>query len=83
MVVLPGGRPKTLRDINGPSNAIVATCLGRMVNWWKLAEAVLQTEFPGWGLLLQFTAFHAPRDLAISPNTRGQVQTCADVFGLD
>ena len=43
MVVLTGRRPKTLGDINGPSDQIVATCLGRMVNWWKLVEAVLET----------------------------------------
>ena len=52
MVALTGGRPKTLGDINGPSNETVATCLGRMVNWWKLAETVLQTYFPDWSLLL-------------------------------
>ena len=71
-IVVSGGRPKTLGDINGPSKQIVATCLDRMVNWWKLVEAVLETEFPDWDLLLQFTAFHVPRDLATSPTTRGQ-----------
>ena len=67
MVVLSGGRPKTLGDINGPNNATVATCLGRMVNWWKLVEAVLRTEFPDWGLLLQVTACHVPRGLGHQP----------------
>ena len=83
VVVLAGGRLKTLGDINGPSDETVATCLGRMVNWWKLAEAVLETEFPNWGLLLQFTAFHVPMGLATNPNTRGQLQTLSNGFGLD
>ena len=38
--------------------------------------------FPDWGLLLHFTAFHVPSDVATNP-TRGQVQTLANVFGLD
>ena len=61
----------------------MATCLGRMVNWWKLVEAVLETEFPDWDLLLQFTAFHVPSDLATSPATRGQLQTLSNAFGLN
>ena len=68
MVMLTGGRPKTLGDINGPSNETVATCLGRMVNWWKLVEAVLETEFPGWDLLLQVTAFQCPKRLGHQPH---------------
>jgi hypothetical protein len=53
-----------------------------VVNWWKLAGAVLET-FPDWDLLLQFTAFHVPSDLATSPTTRGQLQTLSNAFGLD
>ena len=57
LVTLSGGRPKTLGDASGPDKDIVARCMGRMVNWWRLAEAVLQTEFPDWDLRLQFQAF--------------------------
>ena len=42
LVLLSGGRPKTLGDINGPNDSIVARCLGRMANWWSLADAVLR-----------------------------------------
>ena len=83
MVVLSGGRPTTLKDIDGPIASIVATCLGRMMNWWKLVETVLQTEISDWGLLLQFTAFHTRLDLAINHKARGQLQTLSDAFGMD
>ena len=56
-----------LGDISGPHNANVATCLGRMVNWCKLVEAVLQAEIPYSDLLLQFMAFHFRRGLALKP----------------
>ena len=62
LVVMSGGRPKTLGEAGGPSKDIIARCMGRMVNWWRLAEAVLATEFPDWDLLLQFDAFNVPRD---------------------
>ena len=66
LVTLSGGRPKTLGDTDGPHQDIVARCLGRMVNWWRLAEAVLETEFPEWDLLMQFQAFRVPRNLVIT-----------------
>ena len=54
-----------------------------MVSWWKLAEAVLETELPDCILLLQFRTFHVPSDLATNPTTRGQLQTLSNAFGLD
>jgi hypothetical protein len=83
LVLLSGGRPKTLGDVSGPSDSMVARCLGRMTNWWKLAEAVLRAEFPDWDLLLQFSAFHVPRDLAISEGTLNQMRKLSDFLGLD
>jgi hypothetical protein len=83
LVTLSGGRPKTLGDADGPSQDIVARCLGRMVNWWRLAEAVLQTEFPDWDLLVQFQAFRVPRDLVINCQTRDQLLRLSANFGLD
>ena len=65
-----GGRPKTLGDASGPSQDIAVRCMGRMVNWWQLAEAVLQAEFPDWDLLLQLQAFRAPRGLSVNSHTR-------------
>ena len=53
------------------------------MNWCKLAATVLQTEVPGWDLLLQFTAFHVPMDLANNPNTNIHLQTLSYAFGLD
>jgi hypothetical protein len=83
LVLLSGGRPKTLGDVNGPSDATVAKCLGRMANWWKLAEAVLRTEFPDWDILLQFTAFRVPRELATSANTCQQLGRLSEFLGLN
>ena len=53
-----------------------------MVNWRKLIEAVLQPEFPDSDLLLQFTACHVPKDLAINPTTRGQFEKLSHACGL-
>ena len=83
LVTLSGGRPKTLGDTTGPSQDIVARCLGRMVNWWRLADAVLQTEFPDWDLLLHFQVFRVPRDLLINNHTRDQLLRLSANFGLD
>ena len=83
LVVLTGGRPKTLGDMSGPSDAVVAKCLGRMANWWKLAESVLRSEFPDWDLLLQFSAFNVPRDLATSADTLKQLRCLSNFLGLD
>ena len=47
-----------------------------------MAEAVLQTEFPDWGLLLQLQAFRAPRDLGVSSHTRDQLLHLSAAFGL-
>jgi len=83
LVTLSGGRPKTLGDASGPDKDIVVRCMGRMVNWWRLAEAVLQTEFPDWDLLLQFQAFRVPRDLSVSSHTRDQLLRLSAAFELD
>ena len=83
LVTLSGGRPKTLGDTDGPRQDIVARCLGRMVNWWRLAEAVLETEFPEWDLLMQFQAFRVPRNLVIDSQTRDQLLRLSANFGLD
>jgi len=83
LVMLSGGKPKTLGDERGPSEAIVARCLGRMVNWWRLASSVLETEFPDWDLLLRFHAFRVPRDLTIRTQTRDQLQGLCANFNCD
>ena len=81
LVVMSGGRPKTLGEAGGPSKDIIARCMGRMVNWWRLAEAVLATEFPDWDLLLQYDAFNVPRDqLAVNAQTRKQLQRLSEFF---
>jgi hypothetical protein len=54
-----------------------------MANWWRLAEAVLRAEFPDWDLLLQFSAFHVPRDLTVSDGTLNQLRKLSDFLGLD
>jgi hypothetical protein len=83
LVTLSGGRPKTLGDTDGPRQDIVARCLGRMVYWWRLVEAVLETEFPEWDLLMQFQAFRVPRNLVIESQTRDQLLRLSANFGLD
>jgi len=83
LVTLSDGKPKTLGDDRGPSEAIVARCLGRMVNWWRLASSVLETEFPDWDLLLRFHAFRVPRDLSIQSQTRDQLLGLCATFGAD
>ena len=55
----------------------------RRVSWWRLAEAVLQTEFHDWGLLLQLQAFRAPRGLSVSGHTRDQLLRLSAAFDLD
>jgi len=54
-----------------------------MVNWWKLAEAILDTEVPDWDLLLQVADFHAPRDLGTNFLSHQQVRTHSTTIGLD
>ena len=84
LVVMSGGQPKTLGEAGGPSKDIIARCMGRMVNWWRLAEAVLATEFPDWDLLLQFDAFNVPRDhLVVDAQTRKQLQRLSESFAVD
>jgi hypothetical protein len=83
LVTLSGGRPKTIGDANSPGPGTVERCLGRMTNWWTLASEVLQTEFPDWDFLLQFQAFRVPRDLALTSQTRGQLEHLAATFGVD
>ena len=48
-----------------------------------MAEAVPQTEFPDWDLLLQFQAFRVPRGLSVSSHTRDQLLRLSAAFGLD
>ncbi|MFM7983937.1 MAG: hypothetical protein ACKPKO_31895, partial [Candidatus Fonsibacter sp.] len=48
-----------------------------------MAEAILDTEFPDWDLLLQFEAFHVPRDLRTNSLGLQQLWTLSTTFGLD
>ena len=32
-------------------------CLARMVNWWRLAQCVLESDFPQYDLLHSFAVF--------------------------
>ncbi|MFM7985392.1 MAG: hypothetical protein ACKPKO_39370, partial [Candidatus Fonsibacter sp.] len=52
------------------------------MNWWKLAEAILDTDVPDWDLLLQFEAFHVPRDLRTNSVSLQQFRTLSTTFGL-
>ncbi len=66
--VIPGRRPMaTLGSESGPSKSLVQECLGRMMAWARLANAVCETEFPGYGLIWALSVF------ALSNN--GQDQT--------
>ena len=39
-------------------------CLARMVNWWKLAQCVLESDFPQYDLLHSFAVFDLSTDMA-------------------
>ena len=54
-----------------------------MVYWWRLAESVLETEFPEWDLLMQSQAFRVPRNLDMGSRIRDQLLRLSANFGLD
>ena len=39
-------------------------CLARMVNWWRLAKCVLESDFPQYDLLHSFAVFDLSTDMA-------------------
>ena len=39
-------------------------CLARMVNWWRLAQCVLESDFPQYDLLHSFAVFDLSTDMA-------------------
>jgi hypothetical protein len=46
-------------------------CLARMVNWWKLAQCVLESDFPQYDLLHSFAVFDL--DLATDMAARSRM----------
>ena len=55
---LSPAEPRTVGvDVGGLPPDVRQRCLARMVNWLRLAKAVLSAEFPGWDLLRTFAAF--------------------------
>ena len=45
----------------GVSDKVATTCLARMQNWWKLAQAVFSAEFPDFGIARCFSVFDIAR----------------------
>jgi hypothetical protein len=54
-------RPQAPRTIGSETNPLPAEvrqrCLARMVNWWRLAQEVLEADFPQHDLLHSFAVF--------------------------
>lgn len=73
---IPGRMPAaTLGSEAGPCKLLVQACLGRMMAWARLANAVCETEFPGHGLIWALSVF------ALRNN--GQDQTSQTVEGAE
>ena len=70
IVTLSGGQPKTLGRMAGPTKEEMDRCFARMVNWWRLADEVLKTEFPAWHVQMAFEVFKLPRPFAITQDTK-------------
>lgn len=70
-VIICGGKPRTLGALGGAPPRLVQSCLARMQNWVRAAEAVLEAEFPKFDELLGFSCFSlAPP--GGRPSRRGQ-----------
>ena len=55
------GQPNTIGDVRGVSDKVAATCLGRMQDWWALAQSVLRAEFADFDVVRCFSALYIPR----------------------
>jgi hypothetical protein len=83
--------PLTIGDDTSPvSETIRQRCLARMVNWWRLAQAVLEADFPQHDLLCTFAAFElspstsgAGGAAVLSTDEREALDTWADRLSLD
>ena len=84
MVTLSGGQPKRLGDERGPTQGMRWTsCFARMVNWWRLAEEVLGTEFPAWHIQMAFEVFKLPRPIAMAAETKQRLTRLAKFCEVD
>ena len=82
LVHLSNGRPKTIGHPDGAEPATIDACLGRMVNWWRLAEEVLRTDFPDWDILMSFEVFQVPRSIALPDSTKAHLARLAEFFDV-
>ena len=66
------GEPRTLGMRGGAPQEVIKTCLARMQNWVKTAEAVLEAEFPKFDELMGFTCFRLATPGGVRPSDRDQ-----------
>ena len=73
--------PITIGDaVNPVPDEVRQRCLARMVNWWRLARVVLDSDFPQYDLLHSFAVFDldtATDRAAVIAGTRLAEQDCS------